>query len=164
MKNPSELAADGWEDIGMLDSNTDLEIGHPIHCTLDFMGTGPMKGTVTFREKSPHACFVSTDGSRRIMLARELLDQMERTDHPDGSVSWGWPKPPMELTSADTFHVTGRGKVFAFKGIKGFHPGVLRGKEVMIDGMLYQVRGVELYAIPDPTGRDFGLLVKEPKG
>jgi hypothetical protein len=66
-----------------------------------------------------------------------------------------------EFQAADWFTITGRGRVAAIKGIPGLNPGDLLNTEVLIDGKPYFIRGVETFAIPDPTGRDFGLLVRD---
>lgn len=46
-------------------------------------------------------------------------------------------------------------------GIPGFDPRHLVGRSVVIDHRPYVVRSVETNAVPDATGRTFGLLVRE---
>lgn len=64
-----------------------------------------------------------------------------------------------EFTAQEWFTITGRGDVAAIKGIPGYKPEGLLHRYVKVDGIECYVRGVEMFAIPDPTGRDFGLLV-----
>lgn len=47
----------------------------------------------------------------------------------------------------------------AFEGIPEFDPRTLRGQSVIIDGKPFTVRGVEVYAVVNPAGMRFGLLV-----
>jgi hypothetical protein len=44
--------------------------------------------------------------------------------------------------------------------IPGFDPRPLVGRTVVIDHRPYVVRSVETNAVPDATGRTFGLLVR----
>lgn len=60
---------------------------------------------------------------------------------------------------ADWFQITGRGWVASIEGIPDFDPTPLLHKDVLLDGKLYNVRGVETVLIPRPAGRPFGLLV-----
>lgn len=68
---------------------------------------------------------------------------------------------PLRLTGGAWHEVTGRGWVATFPGAPGFDPRPLVGQQVLIDGKAYTVRGVETFAIPDASGKPFGLLVGE---
>ena len=68
---------------------------------------------------------------------------------------------PLRLTGGDWYEITGRGWVATFRGAPGFDPRPLTGQQVLIDGKAYTVHGVETFAIPDASGKPFGLLVGE---
>lgn len=68
-----------------------------------------------------------------------------------------------EFEGLGSFLIAGRGTVFTVKNPGGYpEPGVLVGRDVLIDGTPFHVRGVESYAIvrPYPDRFDFGLLVE----
>lgn len=62
------------------------------------------------------------------------------------------------LVSRDS-SMTPYGREFMFKGIAGLDPRSLKDNLVFIDGYRYNVISVETYAVNDPTGRNFGLIV-----
>jgi hypothetical protein len=66
-----------------------------------------------------------------------------------------------QLHAQDWFTIAGRGRVASFAAIEGFNPRTLLNQDVLIDGKLYHVVGVESYALKDVTGCNFGLLVKD---
>ena len=63
------------------------------------------------------------------------------------------------LTSADLLCIDNK-PVFTFKGVAGLNPRTLLNEPVCIDGHEYDVLRVETYAVMDPTGMNFGLMVK----
>src|SRR5262245_22823806 len=67
------------------------------------------------------------------------------------------------LKSEDCITVNGN-VVYTFAGIQGLDPRTLKGRRVEIDGYLFDVLGVETYAIVDATGTNFGLAVMQPTG
>lgn len=70
-----------------------------------------------------------------------------------------------EFEALGSFVVRDRGTVFTVKNPGGYpDPGVLVGRDVLIDGSPFRVKGVESYAIvlPYPDRFDFGLLVETP--
>ena len=71
------------------------------------------------------------------------------------------PDGPLRLTAGGWCEINGRGWVATFPGAPGFDPRPLTGQQVMIDGKAYMVHGVETFAIPDASGKPFGLLVGE---
>lgn len=56
--------------------------------------------------------------------------------------------------------LAGEVQCFAIEGIKDLDPRPLRGKAVTINGSPYEVLGVEVFLVNDPTGMKFGLAVK----
>ena len=65
----------------------------------------------------------------------------------------------LNLISADLIILEGE-PVFTFKGIAGLDPRTLKDQQVMIDGHPYDVLGVDTYCVVDPSGLNFGLMVK----
>lgn len=64
------------------------------------------------------------------------------------------------FTSADLHHLPSGRWAFIIDGIDGFNPRTLAtGEIVEIDGQQYPLLGIEVYAIADPTGLPFGLVV-----
>jgi hypothetical protein len=66
------------------------------------------------------------------------------------------------------FHIKDRGDVVSFPNpIAGNRKEVYdryMGKQVMIDGHTYTVKGIELFAVENhPVGRAIGLLLDEPR-
>lgn len=67
----------------------------------------------------------------------------------------------INLTSADVVEVKGRGTMYTFHAVPKLNPRLLLQQLVMIDDVVYRVRGVESYALYDVTGLPFGLLVED---
>ena len=65
-----------------------------------------------------------------------------------------------ELTSIDSHEVLGRGTIYVIAGIQGFNPRALVLERVTVDGRAARVRGVETFALVDPSGFPFGLLLE----
>lgn len=65
------------------------------------------------------------------------------------------------LTASSWYRTSAGGWVAVIGAISGFDPHPLVGSSVMIDHLPYVVRAVETNAVPDATGRTFGLLVRE---
>ncbi len=54
----------------------------------------------------------------------------------------------------------GEYKCFAIDGIKGLDPRTLKGQYVLVDGDPFNVLGVEVFMVNDPTGMEFGMVVE----
>ena len=67
----------------------------------------------------------------------------------------------LQLTAADVICVNGN-VVFTFEGIAHLDPRTLADTNVIIDGRIEHVGGVETYPVNDPTGFPFGLAVTRP--
>lgn len=65
------------------------------------------------------------------------------------------------LTASAWYRDASDQQVAVISGIPGFDPRPLVGCSVVIDHRRYVVRSVETNAVPDATGRTFGLLVRE---
>ena len=65
----------------------------------------------------------------------------------------------LNLISSDLICNGGK-PTFTFKGVAGLDPRTLLNEPVCIDGHEYDVLRVETYAVMDPTGMNFGLMVK----
>lgn len=63
------------------------------------------------------------------------------------------------LTASSWYRDASERWVAVISGIPGFDPRHLVGRSVMIDHRSYVVRAVETNAVPDATGRTFGLRV-----
>jgi hypothetical protein len=69
----------------------------------------------------------------------------------------------MEIFSAsDWYEIPGRGWVAIIDPVGNYDPQVLVNQLITISGSRYLVKGVETPAIPNPTGKVFGLLVAGP--
>jgi hypothetical protein len=71
----------------------------------------------------------------------------------------------IEFTGGEWWRIAGRGNVYACKMPETIE-GSLHLKEVKIEGHVYTVTGVEMFAINDRTlhkGRSVGLLVRGPR-
>lgn len=67
----------------------------------------------------------------------------------------------IELTSDARYELKGRGTVYSIKGVPGLNPRSVQATDVLLDGRVVHVIGVEVVGIGDPTGYDFGILVRE---
>lgn len=68
----------------------------------------------------------------------------------------------LEFTEGEWHYISGRGHVFATKMPRDY-PVSFLGKEVIIEGNKYIVRGIEMFAVADTSlfkGRDVGILVR----
>jgi hypothetical protein len=65
------------------------------------------------------------------------------------------------LSAASWYRDAAGGWVAVIGGIPGLDPRGLVGKAVMVDSRPYVVRAVETNAVPDATGRIFGLRVRK---
>ena len=66
----------------------------------------------------------------------------------------------------DWFHIAGRGDVASVSNDEDYENdrGYLVGEQVLIDGVIYTVKGVEAWALRIIVkGAPIGLLVKEPR-
>ena len=69
----------------------------------------------------------------------------------------------VELHAVDAFEIPGRGTVHVVENTIGIaEPNDLRGTDVLLDGVLINVDGVETFCIgrPYPSRLQFGLLVR----
>lgn len=69
----------------------------------------------------------------------------------------------MEYTSLRTFEIKGRGKGFVVSNEKNRDrdENDLLGKEVVIDGKKYKVKGIESFALPwIRKGQEIGIFVE----
>ena len=65
-----------------------------------------------------------------------------------------------EYKSEDSFHITGRGQVFTMKDISTENTPE-KGEQVLIDGKVYEVAGVEkFYKMVPGAKQNIGILVK----
>lgn len=65
------------------------------------------------------------------------------------------------LTARSWYRNSTGGSVAVISAIPGFDPRRLIGHAVSIDHRPYVVHSVETNAVPNTTGRTFGLLVRE---
>lgn len=77
----------------------------------------------------------------------------------------------LELHAEDSFEITGRGTVYAFKGpLPACCPEHLFDQHVLINDEPYTIKGVECFALmrshdhPYPQSLGYGLLVEKWRG
>ena len=63
------------------------------------------------------------------------------------------------LQSIDKVQIAGVGESTIFAGVDGLNPRTLQGQRVMVDGVEQLVKRVGTYAVMDPTGMAFELLL-----
>jgi hypothetical protein len=75
----------------------------------------------------------------------------------------------MTLTAVDAFHIHNVGTAYAVMGIARLNPRNLVGERVTMVGKwfavenIYVIERVETFAVSDPTGMDFAVVVKDSK-
>jgi hypothetical protein len=69
--------------------------------------------------------------------------------------------PPPELRAAGTVEIPGHGTVHLIAAAPGVgDPRGLLGREILLDGELVRVRGVETFPVADPSGRPVGVMTE----